>query len=221
MVTVNGNGKYPKETNGKPCPVILEELVEQSGSATEEETKIRLIAGHIGQIMALLGLNLEDDSLKGTPTRVAKMYVQEVFSGLDPRHKPQVRLFDNNYGYTGMLIEKNITVHSTCEHHLVPIVGRAHVAYYSSGKIIGLSKINRIVQYYSRRPQVQERLTVQIADALKEALQTEDVAVVVDALHFCVVSRGVGDVNSTTVTSHFSGRFEVEDAKKEFMSILK
>jgi GTP cyclohydrolase I len=171
--------------------------------------------------MLLLGLDLSNDSLKGTPERVANMYVKEIFSGLNPANEPDVTLFENTYSYHEMLIEKNITVYSYCEHHLVPIVGKAHVAYYSSGKVIGLSKINRIVQYYCKRPQVQERLTEQIAESMKTALQTDDVAVIIDATHLCVTSRGVGDVNSTTLTSHYSGKFKLEEVKREFLSHLR
>jgi len=188
---------------------------------TDDETKIKLISEHFKQIMMLLGLDLSDDSLKGTPDRVAKMYVKEIFSGLNPENEPDVTLFENTFHYNEMLIEKNITVYSCCEHHLVPIIGKAHVAYYSSGKVIGLSKINRIVQYYCKRPQVQERLTEQIAQAMKTALQTDDVAVVIDAVHLCVASRGVGDVNSSTLTSHYSGKFKLEEVKREFLSLLR
>jgi GTP cyclohydrolase I len=176
---------------------------------------------HVKQIMLVLGLDLKDDSLKGTPDRVAKMYVMETFSGLNPENKPDVVLFENVYNYKEMLVEKNITVFSTCEHHLVPIIGKVHVGYYSSGKVIGLSKINRIVQFYCKRPQVQERLTEQIAGALKEALHTEDIAVVMDATHLCVAARGVNDVNSTTITSHYSGKFKKDKYKKEFLCLLK
>ena len=134
----------------------------------DDELKIELIQKHFKEIMQILGLDLEDDSLKGTPYRVAKMYVEEIFSGLNPANKPDVKLFDNKYQYNEMLVEKDITFYSNCEHHFVPIIGKAHVAYYSSGKVIGLSKINRIVQYYAKRPQVQERLTMQIGKDLKK-----------------------------------------------------
>ena len=187
----------------------------------DDETKIGLITEHVKEIVQILGLDLTDDSLAGTPARVAKMYVKEVFSGLNPGNAPDLTLFDNHYQYREMLVEKNITVYSYCEHHLVPIIGKAHVAYYSSGKIIGLSKINRIVEYYCKRPQVQERLTEQVAQALKKALQTEDVAVVIDAVHLCVASRGVSDVNSSTCTSHYSGKFRTEKFRNEFLSIIK
>ena len=170
--------------------------------------------------MHVLGMDLSDDSLKGTPRRVAKMYVKEVFSGLNPSRKPTTKLFDNKYNYDQMLVEKDITFYSHCEHHFVPIFGKAHVAYFSSGKVIGLSKINRIVQYFSKRPQVQERLTVQIAKELKKLLKTEDVAVVMDAKHMCVSSRGVGDTNSQTGTAHFSGKFNDQAVRSEFLNYV-
>jgi GTP cyclohydrolase I len=186
----------------------------------DDSVKMALIEKHFREIMLVMGLDLNDDSLKGTPARVAKMYVKEIFSGLDPANKPKVRLFENKYKYNEMLVEKNITFYSNCEHHFVPIIGKAHVAYISSGKVIGLSKINRIVQYYAKRPQVQERLTVQIANQLKESLQTEDIAIIIDAAHLCVSSRGVNDTNSRTVTSHFSGKFTEEAKKAEFLKYL-
>ncbi|REA59692.1 GTP cyclohydrolase I FolE [Dyadobacter luteus] len=188
--------------------------------ALDDDTKIELIEKHFRHIMEIMGLDLTDDSLKGTPKRVAKMYIKEVFSGLDPKNKPAVALFENRYKYDQMLVEKDITVFSNCEHHFVPIYGKAHVAYISSGKVIGLSKLNRIVEYYSKRPQVQERLTVQIANELKEALNTEDIAVVIDARHMCVQSRGVRDSGSSTVTAYYGGKFEEETTKKEFLSYL-
>lgn len=187
----------------------------------DDETKMELIQKHFREIMLVMGLDLNDDSLKGTPERVAKMYVKEVFSGLDPKNKPKAKLFENKYKYKEMLVEKNITFHSYCEHHFVPIVGKAHVAYISSGKVIGLSKLNRIVQYFAKRPQVQERLTMQIGNELKEILKTEDVAVYIDAVHMCVASRGVKDVNSSTVTSFYSGKFENMDTRNEFLSSVK
>jgi GTP cyclohydrolase I len=168
--------------------------------------------------MQILGLDLTDDSLSGTPERVAKMYVKEIFSGLNPKNKPEVRLFDNKYQYNQMLVEKDITIYSNCEHHFVPIIGKVHVAYISSGKVIGLSKINRIVQYFAKRPQVQERLTMQIGNELKALLETEDVAVIVDAEHLCVSSRGIEDTSSSTVTSFYSGKFGTEDTKSEFLA---
>jgi GTP cyclohydrolase I len=188
--------------------------------ALEDEVKIELIEKHFRHIMEIMGLDLTDDSLKGTPKRVAKMYIKEVFSGLDPKNKPSIALFDNKYKYNQMLVEKDISVFSNCEHHFVPIYGKAHVAYISSGKVIGLSKLNRIVEYFSKRPQVQERLTMQIANELKQALQTEDVAVVIDAKHMCVQSRGVRDAGSSTVTAYYGGKFEEEGTKKEFLTYL-
>ena len=185
-----------------------------------DDEKVEKIQAHFESIMDILGLDLTDDSLKGTPHRVAKMYVKEVFSGLNPDNKPAAKLFDNKYKYSEMLVEKDITFYSHCEHHFVPIYGKAHVAYISSGKVIGLSKINRIVQYFSRRPQVQERLTVQIGNELKKALDTEDVAVVVDATHMCVASRGVGDTNSKTGTAYFGGKFQQEQTKNEFLNYI-
>ncbi|AWW31570.1 GTP cyclohydrolase I FolE [Echinicola strongylocentroti] len=187
----------------------------------DDELKMELIEKHFKDIMHVLGLDLTDDSLSGTPRRVAKMFVQEVFSGLDPKNKPEVKLFENKYKYSEMLVEKDITFFSHCEHHFVPIYGKAHVAYISNGNVIGLSKINRIVQYFAKRPQVQERLTMQIGNELKEILGTEDVAVVIDAHHMCVSSRGVQDVNSKTVTSFYSGKFDKDDTtRKEFMQYI-
>ena len=184
----------------------------------DDSLKIELIEEKFAEIMQILGLDLEDDSLKGTPHRVAKMYVKEIFSGLNPANKPKIALFENKYKYREMLVEKDISFYSNCEHHFVPIIGKAHVAYISNGYVIGLSKINRIVQYYAKRPQVQERLTLQIAEAIKEATQCDDVAVVIDAQHLCVSSRGVGDVNSATVTSSFSGKFLNEQTRNEFFA---
>jgi GTP cyclohydrolase I len=186
----------------------------------DDETKMELIEKHFKGIMNVLGLDLENDSLKDTPKRVAKMYVKEIFSGLNPANKPSPTLFTNPFSYKQMLVERNIGVYSNCEHHFVPIVGKAHVAYFSNGQVIGLSKLNRIVQYYSQRPQIQERLTMQIAHAIKEAIGTEDVAVIVDAHHHCVSSRGIRDVNSTTLTAEYSGLFLEADVKNEFLKHL-
>ncbi|MFO7671520.1 MAG: GTP cyclohydrolase I FolE [Bacteroidales bacterium] len=186
---------------------------------SDEEKKYR-IAGHFAEIMDILGLDLKDDSLKGTPQRVAKMYVEEIFSGLNPKNKPKAALFDNKYRYNQMLVEKNITLFSNCEHHFVPIMGVAHVAYISSGKVIGLSKLNRIVQYYAKRPQVQERLTNQIAHELMEILNTSDVAVIIDARHLCVSSRGVEDNSSSTVTTFYGGRFKLPEKISELQNFI-
>jgi GTP cyclohydrolase I len=186
----------------------------------DDDEKIVRIEKHFREIMHILGLDLNDDSLKGTPHRVAKMYVKEAFSGLNPKNRPHARLFENRYNYDQMLVEKDITFFSHCEHHFVPIYGKIHVAYFSSGKVIGLSKINRIVQYFSKRPQVQERLTVQIGKEIERVLYTEDVGVVVDANHMCVASRGVGDTNSKTGTAYFSGKFREENIKREFLNYI-
>ena len=186
-------------------------------SDTEKKEKIAVL---FEEIMNVMGLDLNDDSLRGTPKRVAKMYIDEIFSGLNPKNKPKVALFDNKYEYNQMLIEKNITFYSNCEHHFVPIIGKAHVAYISSGKVIGLSKLNRIVQYYAKRPQVQERLTNQIAEELKSILQTENVAVIIDAKHLCVSSRGVKDDSSATVTSYYGGDFNTPAKINELLNHL-
>lgn len=186
----------------------------------DDDAKVEKIEGHFKAIMQVLGLDLNDDSLKGTPRRVAKMYVKEVFSGLNPKNQPTAKLFENKYNYDQMLVEKEITFYSHCEHHFVPIYGKAHVGYFSEGKVIGLSKINRIVQYYSKRPQVQERLTVQIGKEMERVLKTNHVAVVIDANHMCVASRGVGDTNSKTGTAYFSGKFKDENIKREFLNYI-
>jgi len=186
-----------------------------------DDEKMSTIAYHFREIMNTLGLDLTDDSLKGTPHRVAKMYVKEIFSGLDPANKPDIALFDNKYGYGQMLVERDITLYSNCEHHFVPIYGRAHVAYISSGKVIGLSKLNRIVQYFAKRPQVQERLTMQIGAELQRILGTRDVAVVIDAKHMCVSSRGIKDSASATITSFYDGKFSDEATKNEFLQHIK
>jgi GTP cyclohydrolase I len=186
----------------------------------DDKLKIELIAKHFKEIMHVLGLDLADESLKGTPLRVAKMFINEHFKGLDPKNKPQPTMFENNFDYSEMLVEKDIEFYSTCEHHFVPIFGKAHVAYISSGQVIGLSKLNRIVDYYSKRPQVQERLTIQIAEELKSILKTEDVAVVMDAKHLCVASRGIKDTSSTTVTASYHGKFKDNDTRSEFLKYL-
>ena len=185
------------------------------------EKKIERIEEHFKQIMETLGLDLTDDSLKGTPRRVAKMYVKEIFSGLNPDNSPAASTFENKYKYSEMLVEKDITVYSTCEHHFLPIVGKAHVAYFSEGNVIGLSKMNRIVEYYAKRPQVQERMTIQIVKHLQKALGTKDVACVIDAKHLCVNSRGIKDIQSSTVTSEFGGKFKDPEVRKEFLNYLQ
>lgn len=221
----------PKEISLNIRPIDSDAEDDHVGSSAEtplradafdmpDDEKVKKIEGHFREIMNILGLDLKDDSLSGTPHRVAKMYVKEVFSGLNPKNRPNARLFENKYNYDQMLVEKDITFYSHCEHHFVPIYGKAHVAYFSSGKVIGLSKINRIVQYFSKRPQVQERLTVQIGKEIERVLQTGDVAVVIDANHMCVASRGVSDTNSKTGTAYFSGKFNDQNVKKEFLNYI-
>lgn len=187
----------------------------------DDDQKIELIQEKVGEILHTLGMDLTDDSLKGTPKRVAKMFVKEIFSGLHPDNKPKASTFDNNYKYGEILVEKNITLYSTCEHHLLPIVGKAHVAYISNGTVVGLSKINRIVQYYAQRPQVQERLTLQVVEELQKVLNTKDVACVIDAKHLCVNARGISDITSSTVTAEFGGVFKQQDKKQEFLDYIK
>ncbi len=194
-------------------------LKQNAFEMSDDDKKIR-IAELFAEIMDVMGLDLSDDSLRGTPNRVAKMYIDEIFSGLNPKNKPKVALFDNKYKYQQMLVEKNITFYSNCEHHFVPIVGKAHLAYISSGKVIGLSKLNRIVQYFAKRPQVQERLTNQIALELKQTLNTEDVAVIIDAKHLCVSSRGIKDESSATVTSYYGGVFNTPAKIAELQNYL-
>ena len=186
-----------------------------------DEEKINRIQESVKDILFTLGMDLEDDSIQGTPKRVAKAFVNELFMGLNPKNKPVPSTFDNNYSYGEMLVEKNIVVYSTCEHHLLPIIGRAHVAYISDGKVIGLSKMNRIVEYFAKRPQVQERLTMQVVQAMQEALGVQDVACVIDAKHLCVNSRGIKDIESSTVTAEFGGKFKERDTKREFLDYLK
>ena len=195
----------------------IETPIRSDAFELDDETKIELIEKSFREIMEIMGLDLSDDSLKDTPRRVAKMYVKETFSGLNPKNKPSVTLFENKYKFNQMLVEKDIAVYSYCEHHFVPIIGKAHVAYFSGGKVVGLSKINRTVQYFSKRPQVQERLTVQIANEMKEMLGTDDVAVVIEADHLCVASRGVQDVSSSTITSSYHGKFLDSKVRDEFL----
>lgn len=205
----NKTSDIPNDDNGDDHIFTgLETPMRNNAFVISDEEKKEKISYLFNQIMDVLGLDLTDDSLKDTPKRVAKMYVDEIFSGLNPLNKPKISLFENKYQYNQMLIEKNITFYSNCEHHFVPFTGQAHIAYVSSGKVIGLSKLNRIVQYYANRPQVQERLTNQIAEDLKEILNTKDVAVIIDAKHLCVSSRGVKDNTSTTITSYYGGIFQ-------------
>jgi len=182
-----------------------------------DDEKIEKIAEHFDKIMKILGLDMTDDSLQGTPYRVAKMYVKEIYSGLNPENRPMMRAFENKYNYDEMLIEKDISFYSTCEHHFVPIIGKAHVAYIPNKNVVGLSKLNRMVQYCARRPQVQERLTVQIAEELMQSLNTMDVAVLLEADHLCVASRGVKDINSKTITTQYNGKFKEDKVREEFL----
>lgn len=236
------NGFLKTETarpriNGTPVPSLNDhnghDLIGDNHVGTSLETPMRpdafdlsdaqkmaLIEDKFREIMDVLGLDLTDDSLSGTPHRVAKMFVTEIFSGLNPGNKPKISVFENKFKYGEMLVEKNINLNSTCEHHFLPIIGKAHVAYISSGQVIGLSKINRVVDYFARRPQVQERLTVQIANELKRILKTEDVAVVIDARHLCVSSRGIQDEGSSTITAEYGGVFKEQRRKDEFLKYL-
>ncbi|MGB6048801.1 MAG: GTP cyclohydrolase I FolE [Flavobacteriales bacterium] len=212
-------------THGNAAEALLENNVEHHlrpvRKMLSDEEKIASIKEHFGAIMETLGLDLTDDNLRDTPQRVAKMFVREVFSGLDERNSPRITTFENNYGYSEMLVEKDITLHSFCEHHFLPIIGKVHVAYFPGKKVVGLSKLNRLVGYYAKRPQVQERLTMQIANGLKEALGTEDVAVYIEADHLCVAARGVEDTKSSTVTSFYGGRFRRVEERQAFLGSLK
>jgi GTP cyclohydrolase I len=185
-----------------------------------DEQKMSKIESLFAEIMHEMGLDMTDDSLQGTPHRVAKMYVKEIFSGLDPKNKPKMSVFENSYHYDKMLVEANINFNSTCEHHFLPIVGKAHIGYVSSGKVIGLSKLNRIVDYYSRRPQVQERLIMQIFNDLKQCLETENVIVVMEAKHLCVSSRGIKDESSYTSTIQYGGIFNEKENRNDFFNMI-
>jgi len=206
-----------EEVDNDHIMTSIETPIRSDAFEIDDEIKIELIEKRFREIMEVLGLDLTDDSLKDTPRRVAKMYVKESFSGLNPKNKPAATLFENKYKFNQMLVEKDITVYSYCEHHFVPIIGKAHVAYFSGGKVVGLSKINRTAQYFSKRPQVQERLTVQIANEMKEMLGTDDVAVIIEADHLCVASRGVQDVSSSTITSSYHGKFLDSSVREEFL----
>jgi len=215
------NEDFQDETGDNHFSSNAQNPVRQDAFDLSDDEKIERIKKDVENILQTLGMDLTDDSIKGTPNRVAKMFVKEIFGGLNPAKQPKASTFDNNYKYGEMLVEKNITVYSTCEHHLLPIIGRAHVAYISSGRVIGLSKMNRIVEYYAKRPQVQERLTMQIVQELQKALGTEDVACVIDAKHLCVNSRGIKDIESSTVTSEFGGKFKDPQTKREFLDYIK
>lgn len=234
MSQSNGVRKDLSTLNGSRSLAELAEQIGEQHAATSHDTPVRpdafqlsdeekmdRIEEHFHSIMQILGLDLKDDSLSGTPRRVAKMFVREIFCGLHPKNKPAVSLFDNKFGYRQMLVERDIQVTSFCEHHFLPIYGKAHVAYFANGQVIGLSKLNRIVEYYARRPQVQERLTIQIARELKRILNTDDVAVYIDAKHMCVQARGVEHQHSSTVTSEYSGKFLNENIRNEFLQAIK
>jgi len=210
------------EDNGhEPLNSSLHTPLREDAFKITDDLKIELIEKHFREIMLILGLDLTDDSLQGTPRRVAKMYVNEIFRGLNPDNKPHAKLFQNRFAYNQMLVERDITLYSYCEHHFVPIIGKAHVAYIPDKHVVGLSKLNRIVQYYAKRPQVQERLTMQIADELKSVLFTENVAVFIEADHLCVMSRGVNDVSSSTITTEYSGLFQQDQYRNEFLNYIR
>lgn len=215
------NEDFQEEIGNNHIATSAKNPLREDAFDLSDEQKIESIKKDVENILNTLGMDLTDDSLKGTPNRVAKMFVKEIFGGLHPNKKPSSSTFENNYKYGEMLVEKNIVVYSTCEHHLLPIIGRAHVAYISNGKVIGLSKMNRIVDYYAKRPQVQERLTMQIVQELQKALGTEDVACVMDAKHLCVNSRGIKDIESSTVTAEFGGKFKEEKTRREFLDYIK
>jgi len=217
---MNSNEELEDQIGNDHIGNVAQNPLRSDAFVLSDQEKIDSIKKNVEQILQTIGMDLTDDSIKGTPNRVAKMFVNEMFGGLHPSKKPKASTFENNYRYGEMLVEKNITVYSTCEHHLLPIIGRAHVAYISNGRVIGLSKMNRIVNYYAKRPQVQERLTMQIVQELQEALGTEDVACVIDAKHLCVNSRGIRDIESSTVTAEYGGQFKNEAKRKEFLTFL-
>ncbi|MCG9898467.1 MAG: GTP cyclohydrolase I FolE [Sediminibacterium sp.] len=226
-IRLNGNDQIElsdlliEEMGDNHVSTSIDTPMREDAFVLSDEEKMKKIEFHFREIMETLGLDLNDDSLRGTPKRVAKMYVKEIFSGLNPDNMPKVAMFQNKYRYNEMLVEKNISFYSNCEHHFVPIMGKAHIAYISNGSVIGLSKLNRIVEYFAKRPQVQERMTIQIANKLKEILGTEDVAVVIDAKHLCVSSRGVEDDSSSTVTAYYGGQFQNQASKDEFLKYVE
>jgi len=218
---MTNNTDFQDEIGDNHIATNAQNPLRKDAFAISDEEKIERIKKDVENILSTLGIDLTDDSMKGTPNRVAKMFVKELFGGLNPTKKPKASTFENNYKYGEMLVEKNITLYSTCEHHLLPIIGKAHVAYISNGRVIGLSKMNRIVDHYAKRPQVQERLTMQIVQELQIALGTEDVACVIDAKHLCVNSRGIKDIESSTVTSEFGGKFKNEQTRREFLDYIR
>jgi GTP cyclohydrolase I len=213
--------KLTEELGEDHIGTSAENPIRKDAFLLSDSEKIEAIQVDVKNILNTLGMDLTDDSLKGTPKRVAKMFVNEIFGGLNPEKKPKASTFENKYKYGEMLVEKNITLYSTCEHHLLPIVGKAHIAYISNGTVVGLSKMNRIVDYFAKRPQVQERLTMQIVKELQAVLNSDDVACVIDAKHLCVNSRGIRDIDSSTVTSEFGGKFKNSVTKREFLDYIK
>lgn len=218
---MKNNDDFQDEIGNDHIATSAQNPVREDAFEMCDEDKVNAIKKDVESILKTLGMDLNDDSIKGTPNRVAKMFVKEIFGGLNPNKKPKASTFANNYKYGEMLVEKNITLYSTCEHHLLPIIGRAHVAYISNGTVIGLSKMNRIVDYFAKRPQVQERLTMQIVQELQQVLNTDDVACVIDAKHLCVNSRGIRDIESSTVTSEFGGKFKEEKTRREFLDYIR
>jgi GTP cyclohydrolase I len=221
FILMINNEDFQDELGNSHIATSAQNPVRKDAFDITDEEKISAIKKDVESILKTLGMDLTDDSLKGTPNRVAKMFVKEIFGGLNPNKKPSSSTFANHYKYGEMLVEKNITLYSTCEHHLLPIVGRCHVAYISNGTVVGLSKMNRIVDYFAKRPQVQERLTMQIVQELQKVLNTEDVACVIDAKHLCVNSRGIRDIESSTVTSEFGGKFKDEQTRREFLDYIR
>ncbi len=218
---MKNNENFQDEIGDNHVATNAQNPVRKDAFDLSDDEKIASIKKDVHNILQTLGMDLTDDSIQGTPNRVAKMFVKEIFGGLNPDKKPSASTFENNYKYGEMLVEKNIIVYSTCEHHMLPIIGRAHIGYISNGRVIGLSKMNRIVEYYSKRPQVQERLTMQIVQELQIALGNEDVACVIDAKHLCVNSRGIKDIESSTVTSEFGGKFKNLETRREFLDYIK
>lgn len=220
LESIKNNHTEAEEIGDNHIATSIRTPLREDAFELSEQEKIEIIEEHFAKIMHTLGLDLDDESLSGTPQRVAKMYVKEIFQGLNPSNKPVAKKFANKYNYSDMVVEKNINVTSFCEHHFLPFIGKAHVAYISSGKVIGLSKINRIVDHYSRRPQVQERLTLQIADELERSLETEDVAVFIESKHFCVSTRGIQDRESSTVTTEYRGAFKKKITQQRFIDYI-
>jgi GTP cyclohydrolase I len=220
-VVNNNSGADAEDLGDDHIGTAVQTPLREDAFDLSDDEKIKIIESHFQEIMQTLGLDLNDESLSGTPHRVAKMYVKEIFQGLNPKNRPDAKKFSNKYEYRDLVVVKNINVTSFCEHHFLPFLGKAHVAYKSSGRVIGLSKINRMVDYYSRRPQVQERLTLQIADELQGSLGTEDVAVFIESKHLCVSTRGIEDRESSTVTAEYRGEFREEISQQRFIDYIR